>query len=165
MSDLQPVTTAIEFFSHAELECKGSRKIENGIAKPGTGVVKLDPRFAVALPELRRAWGKGLTPNSICRTPEHNSKVGGNPNSLHMTENAKWPTIGTMAADISWRGWAVDEQLAFARMAWRMGWAIGLHNGFCHVDRRADLALANLPKSVFLYGEWDAKFGRDEIAE
>jgi hypothetical protein len=159
MSDLQPVTTAIEFFSQAELECKGSRK-DNA---PGTGVIKLDPRFAAALPELRRAWNKPLTPNSICRTPEHNVKVGGNPNSLHMTENAKWPTIGTMAADISWRGWPVEEQLAFARVAWGMGWAIGLHNGFCHVDRRADLGLPNLPQSVFLYGEWDAKFGRDDI--
>jgi hypothetical protein len=159
MSDLQPVTTAIEFFSQAELECKGSRK-DNA---PGTGVIKLDPRFAAALPELRRAWNKPLTPNSICRTPEHNAKVGGNPNSLHMTENAKWPTIGTMAADISWRGWPVEEQLAFARVAWGMGWAIGLHNGFCHVDRRADLGLPNLPQSVFLYGEWANNFNRDDI--
>jgi hypothetical protein len=159
MSDLQPVTTPIEFFSHAELECKGSRK-DNA---PGTGVIKLDPRFAAALPELRRAWNKPLTPNSICRTPEHNAKVGGNPNSLHMTENAKWPTIGTMAADMSWRGWPVEEQLAFARVAWGMGWSIGLHNGFCHVDRRADLGLPNLPQSVFLYGEWANNFNRDDI--
>jgi hypothetical protein len=159
MSDLQPVTTPIEFFNHAELECKGSRK-DNA---PGTGVIKLDPRFAAALPELRRAWNKPLTPNSICRTPEHNAKVGGNPNSLHMTENAKWPTIGTMAADMSWRGWPVEEQLAFARVAWGMGWSIGLHNGFCHVDRRADLGLPNLPQSVFLYGEWANNFNRDDI--
>ena len=161
---MDPVTTRIEFFSETELECKGSRQLD-GSGKPiaGTGVIKLDPRFAAALPELRRAWGKGLTPNSICRTPEHNAKVGGNPNSLHMTENAKWPTIGTMAADISWRGWPVEEQLAFARLAWGMGWAVGLHNGFCHVDRRKDLELPNLPQSVFLYGQWDGKFGRDDI--
>jgi hypothetical protein len=148
MSDLQPVTTAIEFFSEEELRCKGS------------GVIKLDPRFAAELPELRRAWGESLTPNSICRTPAHNAKEGGNPNSLHMTENAKWPTLGTMAADIRWRGWPVEKQLKFARL----GWSVGLHNGFCHVDRRADLKLANLPKSVFLYGkDWDAKFGEADI--
>jgi hypothetical protein len=157
--ELKPVTTAIEFFSQSELECKGSRQNNT----PGTGIIKLDPRFAKELPELRRAWGKSLSPNSICRTPEHNAKVGGNPNSLHMTENAKWPTIGTMAADISWRGWPVEEQLAFARVAWGMGWAIGLHNGFCHVDRRADLGLPNLPQSVFLYGEWANNFNRDDI--
>jgi hypothetical protein len=153
--NLQPVTTAIEFFSEKELGCKG------------TGVVKLDPRFAVALPELRRAWGEPVIINdkqgSICRTPEHNAKVGGNANSLHMTENAKWPTLGTMAIDWPWRGWPVEKQLAFARLAWGMGWAVGLHNGFCHVDRRKDLNLANLPQNVFLYGEWDGKFGRDDI--
>jgi hypothetical protein len=44
-----------------------------------------------------------------------------------------------------------------------MGWAIGLHNGFCHVDRRADLGLPNLPQSVFLYGEWANNFNRDDI--
>jgi hypothetical protein len=156
MSDLQPVTTAIEFFSEKELGCKG------------TGVVKLDPRFAVALPELRRAWGEPVvinaTQGSICRTPEHNTKVGGNPNSLHMTENAKWPTLGTMAIDWPWRGWPVEKQLRFARMAWSMGWAVGLHNGFCHVDRRADLKLPDLPQNVFLYGkDWEGKFGRDDI--
>jgi hypothetical protein len=150
-TDLVPVTTAIEFFSEKELACKG------------TGVVKLDPRFADALPKFRRAWGKGITANSVCRTPEHNAKVGGNPNSLHMTENPKWPTLGTMAIDCSWRGWSKDEQLRFARLAWSMGWAVGLHNGFCHIDRRADLGLPNLPQSVFLYGEWDNRFNKDEI--
>jgi hypothetical protein len=148
---MTPVTTRIEFFSESELACKG------------TGVIKLDPRFAAALPELRRAWDKGLTPNSICRTPAHNAAVKGNPNSLHMTENAKWPTLGTMAADISWRGWPVAEQLRFARLAWKMGWAVGLHNGFCHVDRRADLGLPELPQSVFLYGEWSGAFNREDI--
>lgn len=149
---MTPVTVAIDFFSAKELACKG------------TGVIKLDPRFAVALPELRRVWGKSLSPNSVCRTPEHNAKVGGNPNSLHMTENSKWPTLGTMAADISWRGWAVEEQLKFARLAWSKGWAVGLHNGFCHVDRRADLGLPNLLQNVFLYGkDWDEKFNKAEI--
>jgi len=148
---MQPITDAIEFFSKNELACKG------------TGIVKLDPRFAKALPEFRRAWGKSLTANSVCRTPEHNRKVGGNPNSFHMTENPKWPTFGTMAADIGWKGWSRDEQLKFARLAWKMGWAVGLHVSFCHIDRRRDLNLKDLPQSVFLYGEWDNRFGQSEI--
>jgi len=57
----------------------------------------------------------------------------------------------------------VEEQLAFARVAWGLGWSIGLHNGFCHVDRRKDLGLAELPQSVFLYGEWAGKFNRADI--
>ena len=148
---MQAVTTAIPYFSEAELRCKGS------------GVIKLHPSFAVELPKLREAWGRPLVPNSVCRTPAHNAKVGGNPRSLHMTDNAHWPTLGTMAADIGWRGWPVEELLAFARVAWGLGWSVGLHNSFCHVDRRADLKLPNLPQAVFIYGAWNNSFGRDDI--
>lgn len=151
MNDLVPVRNAIEFFSEAELRCKGS------------GVIQLDPRFASALVELRKAWGKSLSVNSVCRSPEHNAAIKGNPNSLHMTVNPKWPTLGTMAADINWRNWALDEQLRFARFAWRRGWSVGLHNGFCHIDRRADLKLKELPQACFLYGEWDNQFTIEQI--
>lgn len=134
------ITTAIEFFSQSELECKGS------------GTIKLDPRFATALVTLRRAWGKSLTPNSVCRTPAHNQKVGGHPNSLHLTENPKWPTKGTMAADIRWRDWSLQDQEAFARLALSQGWRVGLHNGFCHIDRLLDIAPGSV--KVFLYGTY-----------
>jgi hypothetical protein len=148
---MKPVTTAIEFFGVDELKCKGS------------GIIKLDPRFAVELPELRRAWGKPLTPTSVCRSPEHNRKEGGKINSLHLTDNPKWPSLGAMAADIRWRGWPIDEQIAFAKLAWKMGWSIGLHNGFCHIDRRADLGVVGLDQAVFLYGTWDGAFNREQI--
>ena len=148
---MTPITTAIPYFSESVLQCKG------------TGVIKLDPRFADALPKLREAWGSPLSPNSVCRTPEHNIREKGHPNSLHLTENPRWPTLGTMAADIRWRGWEPARQLAFARVAWGLGWSVGLHDGFCHVDRRADLNLKLLPQSVFLYGTWTGKFGRDDI--
>lgn len=143
----------IEFFSADELKCKGS------------GIIKLDPRFAEALPELRRAWGEPMSPSSVCRSPEHNRASGGNPDSLHLTENTKWPTLGAMAADIRWRDWPAEKQLRFARIAWRMGWAIGLHQGFCHIDRRADLKLRGLPQWVFLYGAWDGRFTRPDITK
>ena len=148
---MMPITTAIPYFSESELRCKG------------TGVIKLDPRFADARPKLREAWGSPLSPNSVCRTPVHNIREKGHPSSLHLTENPKWPTLGTMAADIRWRGWEPERQLAFARVAWGLGWSVGLHDGFCHVDRRADLNLRELPQSVFLYGTWTGKFGRDDI--
>jgi len=141
-------TDAIPYFSRAELECKGS------------GVMILDARFAAALPDLRATWGEPMTPNSVCRTPEHNAKVGGNPRSLHLTHNPHHPTNGTMAADISWRGWKPEKQLELARLAWRMGWAVGLHDGFIHVDRRADIGLA---QAVFLYGTWSNPFNKEDI--
>jgi hypothetical protein len=162
----QPVTTAIEFFPYDELECKGSRKIDPETRKgiPGTGIVLLDPRFAQHLPELRRAWGRPVTPNSVCRTPAHNAKTkGANPSSLHMTKNPKWPTLGCMAMDWPWRGWSVEDQLAFAQLAWRLGWSVGLHNGFCHVDRRADLGLRALPQHAFLYGTWSGAFTTAQV--
>lgn len=148
---LQPVTTALDFFPAHELACKG------------TGVIKMHPTFAAELPKFRRAWGKPIVPNSVCRTPAHNAAVGGHPSSLHLTENPKWPTVGAMAIDCPWRGWPATEQLRFARLAWAMGWSVGLHNGFCHLDRRADLGLRELPQHVFLYGQWDWRFAPADV--
>ena len=145
---MTPIETGIPFFSVRELACKGA------------GVVKLDPRFADALVELRRMWNKPLSPSSVCRTPEHNSSVGGHPRSLHLTENPHHPTHGTMAVEIGWRGWRSDDQLAFARLAWSMGWAVGLHDGFCHIDRRRDIGLT---QAVFLYGQWNGVFAPRQV--
>lgn len=135
-----PITESIKYFSESELACKGS------------GLIKLDPRFAEALPKLREAWGEPLKLNSVCRTPEHNKKVGGHPSSLHLTENPKWPTFGTMACDIRWRDWAESKQERFARLALLQGWRVGLHNGFCHIDRLLDIS--NDRPKVFVYGTY-----------
>lgn len=135
---------ALPYFTKQELACKGS------------GVVHLDIRFAVALPALRQAWGRPLTPTSVCRTPSHNEAVGGHPRSLHLTGNPYHPTNGCMAADFVWP----NDKLAFARIAWSMGWAVGLHDAFIHVDRRGDIGLQ---KRVFLYGQWSAPFDREDI--
>lgn len=156
---MTPVTTPIRFFSGAELECRGSRI--NG--QPGTGVIRLHPSFATELVSLREAWGRPVVPNSVCRTPAHNRAVGGHVSSLHLTDNPRWPTLGTMAIDWPWRGWPVADQLAFARLAWGRGWSVGLHDGFCHLDRRADLRLPELPQAVFLYGTWTGRFGAAEV--
>jgi hypothetical protein len=137
---MKPVEAAIEYFSESELQCKGS------------GVIKLDPRFAAALSELRRAWGKPLSTNSVCRSPEHNKAVGGHPRSLHLTENPHWDTFGSMAADIRWRAWTIEDQESFARLALGQGWRVGLHNGFVHLDRLLDIAPES--KKVFLYGTY-----------
>lgn len=141
----------IPYFTRSELACKG------------TGIIRMDIRFAAALPALRLAHGGPLGPSSVCRTPDHNKAVGGHPRSLHLTENPKWPTNGTMAADIRWLGWSSDDQLDFAGLAWDMGWSVGLHDSFCHIDRRADLALPELPQHVFLYGSWAGAFSPNDV--
>jgi hypothetical protein len=158
---MQPVCTAIAYFGAHELDCNGTRDIgKDGHPIPGTGVIKMDPRFARALPELREAWGEPLLTNSVCRTPAHNTRIGGHWRSLHLTDNPHWPSVGSMAADIRWRSWSTTKKLAFARMAYSMGWSVGLHDGFCHVDRRADIGLT---KRCFLYGTWGGVFDPSEV--
>lgn len=151
MSKRQPVTTSIQFFSSDELKCKGS------------GELLLDPFFADALPLLRIAWGDALSLNSACRSPSHNKSIGGHPNSFHLTVNKKWPTVGCMAADVRWRHWTTPMKLKFAKLAWSMDWSVGLHNAFCHIDRRADLHVKGLNKAVFLYGEWGSWFDVSDV--
>ena len=136
-------TEALPYFPKSQLACKGS------------GVIKLDIRFAVLLPLLRERWGKPLTPSSVCRTPTHNKAVGGHIRSLHLTDNPHHKTNGTCAADIRWADWPVSEQLRFAKLAYSLGFSVGLHQAFCHIDLRS---IVGLPQAVFLYGTWTNAF-------
>jgi hypothetical protein len=147
MSDVW--TDALPYFTRKELACKGS------------GVIKLDMRFAAALPDLRRAWGEPLHPTSVCRTPAHNLAEGGASGSWHLTENPERPSHGCMAADIRWRDWPTEKKMAFARRAYKMGWAVGLHDGFCHIDRRGDCD--GWRKTVFIYGTWSGAFSKEDV--
>jgi hypothetical protein len=141
-------TEALPYFPAHELACKCC------------GLIKIDLEFAAMLPALRAAWGKSLTPTSVCRCPKHNVNVGGHPTSLHLTENPKWKTAGTMAADIAWRSWPTPEKLRFARIAHALGFRVGLHDGFCHLDGGRKLGVNPRP---FLYGEWSGAFKPDEV--
>jgi len=143
-------TEAIPYFPKSQLACKGS------------GIVKLDIRFAVLLPVLREQWGKPLTPSSVCRTPSHNKAVGGHPNSLHLTDNPTHKSHGTMAADIRWADWKVSEQLRFAKLAHSLGFSVGLHQSFCHIDLRSKVGL---PQAVFLYGTWTNAFKPEDVTK
>ena len=145
-----PWDQAIPFFTRSELSCKG------------TGVIKLDRRLAVRLPQLRIEWGDALYPTSVCRTPEHNESVGGHKRSLHLTDNPTHDTDGCMAADIAWRNWSAERKLRFARLAWSLGWSVGLHDSFCHIDRRKDAGLA---QASFLYGHWSDQFTPDAVID
>jgi hypothetical protein len=139
---------AIPYFTDKELGCRCC------------GLVKLDLRFAAMLPALRQAWGKSLTPSSVCRCPKHNVSVGGHPRSLHLTDNTHWTTGGAAAADITWRNWDSTEKLKFARLAHEMGFRVGLHDGFIHVDIGRLLGTSAKP---FLYGAWSGSFNPEDI--
>jgi hypothetical protein len=141
-------TKDLPYFGYDEVKCKG------------TGVILIDLEFAAALPFLRLKWGESLSLNSLCRTPAHNAKEGGHPTSLHLTQNPKHKTAGSAAADIRWRGWPAEKQLRFTRLAWSLGFSVGLHDGFCHVDWRIG---CGLPQAVFLYGTWTGKFKPEDV--
>lgn len=148
-----PIRSAIKYFSESECACKG------------TGVIQMDPLFTEAIVTLRETWGEPLAVSSICRTPDHNRAEKGHRNSLHLTENPKWPTVGSLAADIKWRSWNNEKKLKFARLAWSMGWSVGLHNSFCHIDRRGDLMVSGLPQNIFIYGTWGNYFSEQEVKD
>lgn len=141
---------AIPYFSEDEVKCQGS------------GIIRLDPRFAAALPFLRMSWGTPLYTTSVCRSPEHNEAVGGAENSFHLTENDEYDTEGTMAADIFWEDMEPQEKLKFAQLAYDLGFSVGLHDTFCHVDLRAELGIDQI---VFTYSEWKEPFAETDVME
>jgi hypothetical protein len=141
-------SSPLPYFPASEVACKCC------------GVISIDLRFAAMLPALRQAWGKPLTPTSLCRCPAHNVKVAGHQTSLHLTKNPKWPTNGAAAVDIAWRDWPTMVKVTFARMAHQHGFRVGLHDGFCHLDLGRELGL---PSKPFLYGTWSGAFNPEDI--
>ena len=132
-------TEALPYFSARELRC------------PLTETISLNMRFAVLLPALRVRVGHPLACSSVCRSTEHNVAVGGHPRSLHLMDNPVHPTEGTMAADVLWWDWSQSRRSSFANVAWSLGWSLGLHPDFVHIDRRADIGLG---QNAYTYADW-----------
>lgn len=123
-----------KYFSADELKCKG------------TGELKLAQGFLGELIWLREVFGRPMVVTSCCRSPEHNKKIGGNKNSLHMTVNEKWCTSGTLALDISTPN--EDYRTELLMLAREMGWSVGHGHGFLHLDKRIQIGL---PRTEFDY--------------
>lgn len=124
------------YFSEDELKCQG------------TGELNLAPGFLGELIFLRESWAVPLTVNSCCRSPEHNEKIGGHKRSLHLTQNPDRPYNGTMAIDISTRGWSDEDREDFQFFCEVHGWSVGVAETFIHLDRRIQFGL---PRATFYY--------------
>ena len=93
--------------------------------KDGADEVRVSPETLDILQKIRDYVGVGVHVNSGYRTPSHNAKVGGVPNSQHI--------VGT-AADIRTKGASPLEVAQVAEILGASG--IGLYSDFTHVDTR-----------------------------
>lgn len=93
--------------------------------KDGSGLVKVDPELLDKLQKLRDLVKRPIMINSGYRTPEHNKKVGGSPNSQHLLGKA---------ADIVISGLPPSMVAEFAEQVGFNG--VGVYNTFTHVDVR-----------------------------
>lgn len=125
----------IPYFTHKELAC------------PQTGKIILAPGFADKLIELREAFGKPMSVNSACRSKEYNKKIKGAAKSFHVFDQPFYQAQGCCAVDIAMTCSATRGKLIAA--AWHLGWSIGVHKNFIHLDRRIDYT--NLEQIVFTY--------------
>ena len=126
---------SITFF-HSELAC------------PTTGEVRLASGFGEALDQLRIKFDAPIYLTSACRSPSHNTKVGGHPRSLHLTINEHHTTGGTCAVDAV----ATDGQYRakLISQALDQEWYVGVASNFVHLDRRS--RYCGLPQVLYHYG-------------
>lgn len=107
---------ATKNFSDKELQCKC-----------GCGGMSVTAEAQETLQRLRDLLGKPIKLNSAYRCPEHNTDVGGSPNSQHVK--------GT-AFDISIHG---QDKFELERLAKVVGFkGFGYYSTFLHVDLGRD---------------------------
>lgn len=111
------------------------------LADRGDDYLRLDMRFAAALPALRLAAGHPLVLTSCCRTHARNALIGGHPRSLHVGDHPHHATHGCMAADVSTWQWGDTKRDRFVTIARDLGWSIGFGKTFLHVDRRIEIGM------------------------
>lgn len=127
----KPKEVKVDMFTVVkDIQLAKNFKLSEFVCKDGSGKVLFSADLINKLQKLRDKLGKPVVITSGYRTPEHNTKVGGSPNSQHLEGNA---------ADIKVNG-VHPLDVAFA--AESVGFTgIGVYtndgNYFTHVDVRA----------------------------
>ena len=124
------------YFSHSELAC------------PTTDQVRLAAGFGDALERLRVELDEPIYLTSACRSPLHNAKINGHPQSLHLVINSLWGTGGTCAVDVGANNGEFKAKLI--TLALDQEWSVGVASNFIHLDQRS--RYCGLPQVVFHYG-------------
>jgi hypothetical protein len=125
----------IPYFTREELTCRSS------------GGLLLADGFAEKLLILRTQFNKPMPLTSCCRSRDYNRKIGGSPNSFHIYDHPRHGFTGTCAIDISTQNPTDKDDLM--TLAWQLGWSVGVHKNFLHLDRRVDYT--ELQQAVFGY--------------
>jgi hypothetical protein len=124
-------------FTQGELRC--SRTLRIGVSL----------KFLCALQLIRDALSAPMIVTSGCRSTEYNEFIKGHERSLHIYDQALYPSQeGALAVDIATVD-AVYRGRLFS-VAWDMGWSIGWNGPrrFLHLDRRD---WVGLPQTTFDY--------------
>lgn len=91
----------------------------------GSDEVKIDLALVTLLQKIRDHFKKPVKINSAYRTPSHNKKIGGSPNSQHMLGKA---------ADIKIVGVEPIDVARYAELIGAKG--VGVYPTFTHIDTR-----------------------------
>lgn len=94
--------------------------------KDGSNLVMVHPKLLELAQKLRERVGKPIVINSAYRTPEHNRKIAGSPNSQHLLGKA----IDVRAVP----GLTIDQLAAMGRAVGFTG--VGKYPWGCHFDVR-----------------------------
>jgi len=109
-------------------------KVSEFACRDGTDAILIDSRLPGILEDIRESCGgKPVTVNSGYRTPAHNAKVGGAPDSFHMKGQAADITIAGVNTEAIC--WAAEAALKKRGIPGGIGRYIG--QNFVHVDTRA----------------------------
>jgi hypothetical protein len=95
------------------------------LACKGTGKLMIDVQALNSLQDLRRRVGQPMRLTSAYRSPEHNARVGGSPNSKHMLAEA---------FDVQMAGHDPLEFELLARESGFKGFGFYPASGFMHID-------------------------------
>jgi len=117
------------------------------LACPTTDQVRLAAGFGEALEKLRIKLDEPIYLTSACRSPLHNAKINGHPQSLHLIINSLWGTGGCCAVDAV----ATDGQYRakLITLVLDQKWSVGVASNFIHLDQRT--RYCELPQVVYHY--------------
>ena len=125
----------LDHFSHSELAC------------PTTDQVRLAAGFGEALERLRVELDEPIYLTSACRSPLHNAKINGHPQSLHLVINSLWGTGGTCAVDVGANYGEFKAKLI--TLALDQDRSDSVASNFIHLDKQS--RYSGLPQIVYLY--------------